>query len=78
MGNMLVRNLDDDVIARLKHRAAERGTSLQEVARTLLTEGSKLTREQIVRRAEARAGRQRRQSEDSTAIIRAMRDGNLR
>lgn len=78
MGNMLVRNLDDDVIARLKMKAEDRGTSLEQVARDLLTEGSKLTREEFLRRAEARAARMPPQTTDSTDIIRAMRDGDLR
>ena len=33
MGQMLVRNLDDAVIERLKRKALERGTSLEQVAR---------------------------------------------
>lgn len=37
MGQMLVRNLDDGVIERLKRKALERGTSLEQVAREALT-----------------------------------------
>ncbi|MCB4820874.1 FitA-like ribbon-helix-helix domain-containing protein [Roseicella aerolata] len=37
MGQMLVRNLDDAVIERLKRLALERGTSLEQVAREALT-----------------------------------------
>lgn len=36
MGQVLVRNLDDAVIERLKRKAAERGTSLEGVAREAL------------------------------------------
>lgn len=36
MGQMLVRNLDDTVIDRLKGKAAARGTSLEQVAREAL------------------------------------------
>jgi plasmid stability protein len=78
MGNMLVRNLDDDVIARLKRRAEDRGTSLEQVARDALTEASKLTREEFLARADALRARIPPQSTDSTDIIRAMRDGDLR
>jgi plasmid stability protein len=37
MGQMLVRNLDDSVIEGLKRRALERGTSLEQIAREILT-----------------------------------------
>lgn len=36
MGQMLVRNLDDAVIERLKRKAMERGTSLEQMARDIL------------------------------------------
>ena len=38
MGQILVRNLDDEVIEQLKARALERGTSLEQLARDALTE----------------------------------------
>ena len=37
MGQMLVRNLDDAVIERLKRKASARGTSLEQLAREALT-----------------------------------------
>jgi plasmid stability protein len=37
MGQVLVRNLDDGVIERLKRKAVARGTSLEQVAREVLT-----------------------------------------
>lgn len=37
MGQMLVRNLDDAVIEKLKRVALDRGTSLEQVAREALT-----------------------------------------
>jgi antitoxin FitA len=41
MGQLLVRNLDDDVIERLKAKAVERGTSLEQLARDTLTEAAR-------------------------------------
>lgn len=38
MGQILIRNLDDDVIETLKARALERGTSLEQVARDALAQ----------------------------------------
>ena len=43
MGQMLVRNLDDAVIERLKRKAAERGTSLEQFARDALTDAARVT-----------------------------------
>ncbi len=43
MGQILVRNLDDDVIETLKARALERGTSLEQVARDALAQVARQT-----------------------------------
>lgn len=40
MGQILVRNLDDEVIEKLKAKALERGTSLEQLARETLTEAA--------------------------------------
>lgn len=41
MGQLLVRNLDDDIIEMLKANAMERGTSLEQVAREALAEAAR-------------------------------------
>lgn len=38
MAQVIVRNLDDDVAARLKQRAAQRGRSMEEEVRRILRE----------------------------------------
>jgi antitoxin FitA len=51
MGQILVRNLDDAVIQRLKHRASHNKLSLEETVRRILTETvapAKMSREQLV------------------------------
>jgi antitoxin FitA len=48
MGQILVRNLDDGVIRRLKQRAARQRLSLQETARRILTEASGPSPEQLI------------------------------
>jgi plasmid stability protein len=76
MGQMLVRNLDDSVIEGLKRRAMERGTSLEQIAREILTAAAA----QDARAAwAARAKALRAQvpfdpSWDSVAVIREWRD----
>lgn len=48
MGQVLVRNLEDDVIERLKRRAAADGLSLEEGLRRLLREAAGPTKEEIL------------------------------
>jgi plasmid stability protein len=49
MAQILVRNLDDAVVDSLKSRAAAKGTSLEQEARTILTEASKMTRAEVAK-----------------------------
>ena len=76
MGQMLVRNLDDAVIERLKQKALERGTSLEQVARDVLTEAAKQDdRAAWVARTDAlRAQTRFDPAWDSVAVIREWRD----
>jgi plasmid stability protein len=78
MVDILVRNVDDAVAARLKEMAEQRGTSVQQVAHDILTQSARLSRAELVRRLEAHAARMKPQTSDSTDIIRAMRDGDIR
>lgn len=50
---ILIRNLDDAVIVRLRLRAAEAGTSLEEEARRALSAAAGLTREAALARLDA-------------------------
>ncbi len=65
MGQILVRNLEDTVIERLKARALKADKSLEQTVRDILAEATKPSREEILRRHGAhsradRAGRYRR------------------
>jgi plasmid stability protein len=53
MGQIVVRNLDDAVIAALKRRAAAAGTSTEEQARRALTSAVGLDRAEALRRLDA-------------------------
>ena len=76
MGQILVRNLDDAVIASLKRRAQMRRSSLEQTAREILAEAARPSKEE----AWAALDRIRAMSKPSTLnsidILRAFRDGD--
>lgn len=76
MGQVLVRNLDDAVIERLKHKAAARGTSLEQVAREALAAAAAVDERQAwAARADAlRAQTTPDPDWDAVAVIREWRD----
>lgn len=76
MGQLLVRNLDDAVIDQLKSKALERGTSLEQVARDVLTQAANVSdRQAWIERLDAmRATTTLDPDCDSVAEIRADRD----
>lgn len=74
MGQIIVRNLDDAVIARLKDMARRNGTSLEQTVRRVLGEVAKPSRAEIVEEARQIRARIGRVSGDSTALIREDRD----
>jgi plasmid stability protein len=76
MGQILVRNLDDDVIERLKAKALERGTSLEQLAREALTEEARQSdRTAWIARMDAlRARMPADPGWDAAAEVRAARD----
>jgi antitoxin FitA len=76
MGQILVRNLDDGVIDRLKARAAREKTSLEQTVREILVEASKPSKEEVWAEIDRIREKSKPQSIDSTAIIRAWRDGD--
>lgn len=74
MASIVIRNLDDLVAERLRLQAQLHGVSVEEEARRILDQGTKLTRAQIA--AEARAFRARQKPHRSRAadLIREDRD----
>lgn len=74
MGQIIVRNLADDVVERLKRRAAERKISLERHVRDLLAEAAKPTRDEAVAKIAALRERIGPVAGCSTATIRRMRD----
>lgn len=81
MGQILVRQLDDATIERLKVRARERKTSVEALAREALTDAARLTAEEktaLVRRMQdwgRRATNPKVRQTPSLELIREDRDG---
>ncbi len=75
MAQVVIRNIDDAAIRRLKSRAARKGISLERELRTILAEAARVDRTDFVERADAfkRKLAGRRHS-DSTTLIRKDRD----
>ena len=59
MATLLIRNLDDQVAARLRLQARLKGLSTEEEARRLLAEGTRVTREDFAAFTAAMRARQR-------------------
>lgn len=75
MAQLLVRQVDEAVVESLKRKAAARGTSLEGFVREVLAREARETREELVARLRARLAEQPPQTSDSTAFLRARRDG---
>jgi plasmid stability protein len=75
MAQVVIRNIDDAAIRRLKSRAARKGISLERELRTILTAAARADRTGFVERAGAfRRKLAGRRHSDSTALIRKARD----
>lgn len=75
MAQVLVRDLPDDVVERLKAKATANGRSLEAHLRAVLEEASTLSRAEFIARADRIAESTRgRPQTDSTEIIRRSRD----
>lgn len=75
MAQVIVRNLPDDVVARLKARAARKRHSLERELRDILTDASQLSRAELIAEVERiRAMTPRRLTSDSTDLIREDRE----
>ena len=59
MATLLIRNLEDQVAERLRLQAKLKGISIEEEARRLLAEGTRLPRQQFAAEAAAMRARQR-------------------
>jgi antitoxin FitA len=80
MGQIIVRNLDDHVIARLKERAMKANQSLEQTVRDILSAAAKPSREEVWKEIDAlresMATRQGNVVLDPTELIREDRDND--
>ena len=74
MATIIVRNLDDEVAERLRLQARLHGVSVEEEARRVLADGTRLTRAEIA--AQAAAIRARQPLTQSTAVDMIREDRN--
>ncbi len=75
MAQVLIRDLPDDVVERLKARAKIRGESLEAHLRGILERSIRADRDEFLRAAREIRGRSRDpQRTDSTELIRESRD----
>lgn len=75
MAQILVRDMDDKVVDRLKSRAAEHRRTLQAEVKVILEEAARLDRAAARRLAEQiRSRTAGRQTSDSTDLVRELRD----
>ena len=74
MGQIIVRNIDEDVITRLKRRASERNVPLERLVREVLAEAAKPTRTEAIAKIVNLRDSIGAVPGDSTTVIRRMRD----
>ena len=76
MAQVLVRNLEDDVVERLRSRAKASGTSLEEFARNALREAARPSRAELLAEIDRiRAASKPVPGFNSTVELRKLRDG---
>jgi plasmid stability protein len=74
MASIVIRNLDDLVAERLRLQAQLHGVSVEEEARRILDQGTKLTRARIAAEAQAFRARQKPHCSRAADLIREDRD----
>jgi plasmid stability protein len=75
MAQVIVRNLDEGVVAALKQRAQMHGRSLEQELRDILTQAAKPERADLLRIADRiRAMTPQKAQEDSAQLLREDRD----
>jgi antitoxin FitA len=74
MAQILIRNLDDFVVERLKERARARGTSLEQEARSIITDSVALSRTELAQVLAEYRSRQRPAGVPAADLVREDRD----
>jgi plasmid stability protein len=74
MRSIIIRNLNEEVAARLRVQARLRGVSVEREARRILAEGTALGRAEIAARARAIRARQKRHRSRAARLVREDRE----
>ena len=74
MATLIIRNLDEQVAEQLRLQARLKGISVEEEARRLLAQGTRLTREEFLAFAAEMRARQRPDRTRAVDLIRGVRD----
>ncbi len=74
MATIIIRNLDDEVAERLRLQARLHNVSVEQEARRVLAEGTRLSRTEIADRAAEIRARQRPRPATGVALIREDRE----
>ena len=74
MATIIIRNLDDEVAERLRLQARLHNVSVEQEARRVLAEGTRLSRTEIAGRAAEIRARQRPRPATGVALIREDRE----
>ena len=75
MGQVIIRNLDDETIVALKLKASLNGQSLEQALRAILSASAKAgTRERLALSDRIRAMTPKKRQSDTTALVREDRD----
>lgn len=72
MASMVIRNIPDDLMARVKEAAKREGKSAEQIAREALADKVKPSREEIIRRMDEL--RARSKPVDAETMVRIMRE----
>lgn len=74
MASILIRNLDDAVAKRLRLQARLKGVPIEQEARRILAEGTRVTRQDMLAVARAIRARQKPHKSQAEDLIREDRD----
>lgn len=74
MGQVIIRNLDDTVLARLKEKAERAGRPLEQTLREILADAARPSKEEVLAQLDAIRSRSAPTTLDATALIREDRD----
>jgi plasmid stability protein len=77
MGQMVVRKIDDEALARFKARAKHEGVSAEALLRRMIeAEPRRMSREEALKRMDELRAMTPKSTVSSVELLRAMRDGN--